>query len=262
MGSLTDYSELKLLDHTFENTAYTPVATLYLALFTADPTDTGSLTNEVSGNNYARSTIAFSAATTRKVVQNGQVTFNQAIGGGWGTSTHWGIIDASTSGNMVAHGAFSSSIVIVEGNVPFVPNLEVEISINSGAASDYFAHKLLDFMFRNQAFSQPDCHVAFADDTIVDADTGSTISELSGNGYTRVDFADWTTAAAGALANNTDIDFPTPTGSAWNTITYSAILDASSLGNLLVFATATPNQAPGVGDPVKFVAGAYDVTLA
>ena len=54
MGSLTDYAELELLDHIFENGAYTPVATIYMALFTDDPTDTGSTANEASGNGYAR----------------------------------------------------------------------------------------------------------------------------------------------------------------------------------------------------------------
>ena len=41
MGSLSDYAELELLDHVF-NAAYSPVATVYLALCTADPTDAGT----------------------------------------------------------------------------------------------------------------------------------------------------------------------------------------------------------------------------
>ncbi len=40
MGSLSDYAENELLDHLF-NAAYSPVATVYLALCTADPTDAG-----------------------------------------------------------------------------------------------------------------------------------------------------------------------------------------------------------------------------
>lgn len=41
MGSLTNYLELELLDHVLNNAAYTPAATLYLALATADPTALG-----------------------------------------------------------------------------------------------------------------------------------------------------------------------------------------------------------------------------
>ena len=260
MGSLTDYAELELLDHIFENGAYTPVATIYMALFTDDPTDTGSTANEASGNGYARTAISFAAASSRSITQSGQVTFPQCSGGGWGTMTHWGIMDASTGGNMLAHGALTTSIVTYDGNVPFIPDAATVISVDAGAASDYLANKVLDFMFRNQAFAQPDCHVGLCSAAPVDGDTGSTITELSGGGYARVDFNDWTTAAAGALSNNTDINFTTPTGD-WTTVTHSVICDASSAGNLLVYATATPNQAPLTGDPVKFVAGAYDITL-
>lgn len=260
MGSLTDYGELELLDHVFENGAYVPAATIYMALFTGDPTDAGLLVNECSGNGYARTAIVFSAASSRTIIQNGQVTFPQCVGGGWGTITHWGVMDASTSGNMLAYGALSTPIVTAEGNVPFVPDAETEISVNTGGASDYLANALINFMFRNQSFSQPDCHVGFCSSAPVDSDTGSTISELSGGGYSRVNFSDWTTAASGALTNNTDIDFVTPTAD-WTTITHSVICDALTGGNLLVYATATPNQAPLTGDPVKFVAGTYDITM-
>jgi hypothetical protein len=260
MGSLTDYAELELLDHVFENGAYTPASTMYVGLLTADPTDTGSQTNEASGNGYARTAITFAAAATREVVQSGQVTFPQCTGGGWGILTHWGIFDASTGGNMLAHGALTTSIATVDGNVVYIPDATVEISVNSGAVSNYLAHALLDFMFRNQAYAQPNCHVGLCSAAPVDTDDGSTITELSGGAYARVDFADWTTAAAGALSNNTDITFTTPTAD-WTTVTHSVICDASSAGNLLVYATATPNQAPLTGDPVKFLAGNYDVTM-
>lgn len=42
MGSLSNYLELELLDHVLNNAAYSPAATLYLALCTADPTDAGT----------------------------------------------------------------------------------------------------------------------------------------------------------------------------------------------------------------------------
>jgi hypothetical protein len=42
MSQMTDYLEKKLLDHTLGKAAYTMPTTVYLALFTADPGDTGS----------------------------------------------------------------------------------------------------------------------------------------------------------------------------------------------------------------------------
>lgn len=260
MGSLTNFAELELLDHVFENGSYTPPTTVYVALFTADPTEAGTQTNEATGNGYARTSIAFSAAASRAVVQNGQVTFPQCSGGGWGTLTHWGLMDASTAGNMLAHGALTASIATVDGNVVFVPDTTIEVSVNTGATSNYLANALLDFMFRNQAFSQPDCHVGLCSVAPTDSDTGSTITEITGGSYARVNFNDWTTAASGALENNTDIDFPTPTAD-WQTVTHSVVCDALTGGNLLIYATATPNQQPLNGDPVKYNAAGYVITL-
>jgi len=49
MGSLSNFGENALLNHLTRNSAYTPVATLYLALATANPneTATGASMNEV-----------------------------------------------------------------------------------------------------------------------------------------------------------------------------------------------------------------------
>lgn len=260
MGSITNLLEDALLDHILEGSAYTPAATLYMSLHTVDPGETGSVANEVSGNGYARTAIAFSAAATRKIIQNGQVTFPQVITAPWGTITHFGIHTASTgAGNMIAYGAFDNSIVTQVGNVPFVPDLETEISINTGGASNYLANILLDFAFRNQTFAQPNIHVALCTATIGDSDTGSTITEPGGN-YARVDFNSWNAASGGQADNSADITFPTPSVD-WSTVTYSALLDAATAGNLLIYATATPNQAPKTGDPVKIPTGDYIVTM-
>jgi hypothetical protein len=260
MGSITDLLEDALLDHILENTAYTPAAALYMSLHTSSPGETGSVANEVAGNGYARTAIAFSAAATRQVIQNGQVTFPQVVTASWGTVTHFGIHTASSgAGNMIGYGTFDNSIVTEVGNVPFVPDTETVISINTGGASDYLALKLLDFAFRNQAFVQPGIFVALCTATITDSSTGSSITEPGGN-YARVDFATWNAASAGQAANGADITFPTPSVD-WATVTFSALLDASSAGNLLIYAAATPNQAPKTGDPVKIPSGDYIVTM-
>lgn len=52
MSQLSNYLENKLIDHVLRNTAYTPPATVYLALYTTDPTDADSGT-EVSGGGTA-----------------------------------------------------------------------------------------------------------------------------------------------------------------------------------------------------------------
>jgi hypothetical protein len=244
MGSLTDFSENKLLDHVL-NTAYTPAATIYLALATADPTDTatGASANEVANSgSYARTAITFGSAASRRITQNATVTFPQASGS-WGTVSHWFIVDTATygSGNVLAHGSFVASKAIVSGNTPSIASGETYIEFSAGEISDYLSNKLLDLMFKNVAYSRPSTYIALTTATISDSNTGSTITEPSGGSYARKlvnanggSSPTWNLASAGIVTNNQQIDMATATAS-WGTITSIAIVDASSAGNSLFY---------------------------
>lgn len=115
MAAMSNYLENALINATLRNTAYSTPATVYAALFTSDPTDAGSGT-EVSGNGYTRKSIAFNAPSNGAATNSSAVEFDQATGN-WGTITHFGIYDASTSGNLLYHGQLSSSKVIETGDV-------------------------------------------------------------------------------------------------------------------------------------------------
>jgi len=267
MGSISDYLENELLDHVF-NASYTPPATVYLALSTSDPTDDASGLSEPSGNGYARKAITFGAAASRTITQSTDVTFDQATGS-WGTISHWALMDAETSGNMMAHGAFAESKQVVDGNTPYVSSGEVYIEFQAGEISDYLANALLDFAFRNQALSSPDTYVALTIATVSDSDTGSTISEPSGGAYARVQVnpnggssPTWNTASSGEVDNADEISFPTATAS-WGTAVATAICDASTAGNLLFYDNGDlPDQAIGSGDTVKFAIGSFAVQMS
>jgi hypothetical protein len=266
MGSLTDYAELELLDHLF-NAAYAPVANLYVALATADPTDaaTGAAMNECpNANNYARAAITFSAAALRQITQTGVVTFNTATGG-WGTASHWVVLDNAThgAGNALAHGALSASKVIVNGNTPSIASGEIYINFAANEISDYAAIGLLDRMFRNQAFTIPARYVALATVAIGDTDTGLTITEPGAGAYARKQVNvnggasptwDLATGTSPAYVDNThDVVFVTATA-LWGTVVAAAITDALAGGNLLMYDNTMTDQAVGDGDTVKFLA--------
>lgn len=269
--SLSNYAENKLLDHIF-NTAYTPAATVYLALCTADPTDaaTGASMNEVANTgSYARTAISFGAASAKAITQSAQVTFPQASGS-WGTVTHWAIVDTNTygSGNVLATGALEVSKSVVSGNTPSVPNSEVVVTI-TGNISSVVANKLLDLMFRNTAYSKPNTYLALLTATGADTQTGSTITEPSGNNYSRLQVnvnggasPTWDLASGGALQNTHALTMPTPSGS-WGTVVGAAIVSASSAGDLIIFDnTNVVDQLVGTNDTVQFAIGAFDVSLS
>jgi hypothetical protein len=130
MSAMSDYLENKLIDQLFRGTAYTFPSTLYFALFTAAPSDTGGGT-EVSGGSYARvgvtaSTTNFagtqsagsttaSSGTGGTTSNNGAITF-AAPTASWGQVTHFGVYDASTSGNLLIHGALTTSKTVNNGD--------------------------------------------------------------------------------------------------------------------------------------------------
>jgi hypothetical protein len=126
--SFTNFLETEILDHVFAGAAYTAPGTKYLALFTAiSDGEAGSVT-ELSGDAYARQTVAFttSGATTSN---NAAVEFPTATGS-WGTVTHVGVYDAASSGNLMCYATLSASKLIETGDVFRVPSGDLDITLN------------------------------------------------------------------------------------------------------------------------------------
>lgn len=203
------------------------------------------------------------------------MTFPQASGGGWGTVSHWAIVTSQTygAGDVLAHGAFSASKTINDGNTASIPDgaNDITVAFSAGEISDYLADALLDFAFRNQAFSAPDTYVALIiTSTVQDSDTGSTITEPSGGSYARKqvnvnggssptwDLATGTTPTE--IDNTHAITFTQATGD-WGTIIAVAICDAATLGNLLMYDNAMADQAVNNGDTAEFAIGVLDIQM-
>jgi hypothetical protein len=115
MAALSNYLENALINATLRNTGYSSPATVYVGLFTSDPTDAGTGT-ECTGGAYARKSMAFNAPSNGASTNSAAVEFDQATTS-WGTITHFGILDALTSGNLLYHGALTSSKAIDTGDV-------------------------------------------------------------------------------------------------------------------------------------------------
>lgn len=120
--SFTNYLAKSLLDHIFTDSAFSPPATLYLALSTTTPTEAGGNFTEPSGNNYSRVSTAaadWSAATSADPsvkANSAQKDFPEASGS-WGTVTYFGLWDDSSAGNLMAFGALTTSKTIGSGDV-------------------------------------------------------------------------------------------------------------------------------------------------
>jgi threonine dehydrogenase-like Zn-dependent dehydrogenase len=126
--SFTNFLETEILDHVFAGAAYTAPTTKYLALFTALADGEAGSVTEVTGGGYARQTVAFTTSGNT-TSNNAAVEFPTATAN-YGTVTHVGVYDASSSGNLMAYAALSSNKTIETGDVFRVPSGDLDITLN------------------------------------------------------------------------------------------------------------------------------------
>ncbi len=115
MAEFSNYLENALINAVLRNTSYTSPATVYVSLYTSDPTDADSGT-EVSGGSYARTSVTFGAPSNGVSTNSADVTFPTCTAS-WGTVSHIGIHDASTAGNLLFHTPLDTSKTIDSGDI-------------------------------------------------------------------------------------------------------------------------------------------------
>jgi hypothetical protein len=128
MAEMSNFLEDALINATLRNTTYTSVATVYVSLWTSDPTDAGSGT-EVSGGSYARTAVTFGAPSNGVTTNDADVTFPTATAS-WGVVGWIGINDAASSGNLLYHSPLDTSKTIDSGDIFKIStgNLSVTLS--------------------------------------------------------------------------------------------------------------------------------------
>ena len=103
----------------------------WISLHTADPTDTGSITNEATYGSYARKSIGRGAANWTvsgdTVDNDAAILFIEATSGSE-TLTHIGIHTASSgAGNMIVYGVLTGSLLVSTGIAPNIPIGDLDI---------------------------------------------------------------------------------------------------------------------------------------
>lgn len=142
MSSFSNYTAQAMLNSLFGKTsnfgALASVPTLYVALSSTTPTETGTNVTEPSGGAYARkATVAgdWNAATSAdpSVVDNANaLTFVQATAD-WVAGadlTHFVLYDALTSGNFLGFGALTTAKPVLNGDTPEFAAAALSISLD------------------------------------------------------------------------------------------------------------------------------------
>ena len=133
MSAFSADLEDKVMNHVLGGSDYTRLATVYLALFTAAPNETGGGT-EVSGGSYARLAIT-NNATNFPAASGGQKTNGIALtfpaaSASWGAVSHWAIMSASSGGLLLFFGAFSAAKTIGDTDQLTIPISQLTITLD------------------------------------------------------------------------------------------------------------------------------------
>lgn len=137
------------------------------------------------------------------------------------------------------------------------------------AMTDYLENKIIDWLLRGQTFTPPaTTYIGLF--TVAPTDTAGTGTEVSGGSYARVavtsSLANWagtqaalstsaSSGTGGTTSNNAAITFPTATAD-WGTVVAFGLFDASTSGNLLIYANLTASRSVTNGSTASFAASA------
>ncbi len=136
-GSFSDFIENELLDHLFGAATYTPPVTVYVALFTAAPTDAGGGTEVSTGvwTNYARVAVTnnatnFPAASGGAKSNGTEIDFGTAtISGTAPVVVAIGLYDALTVGNLLAWCDAAANKTINDGDPVTIPAGDLDVTL-------------------------------------------------------------------------------------------------------------------------------------
>jgi len=128
--------------------------------------------------------------------------------------------------------------------------------------STYMEDRIVNFM-RNVAITgQAAAYVALftGSASLVGLEAGTLTGEVSGGSYAR-QLAGLSASADGVSANAADITFPTATAD-WGIITYCALMDAVTAGNVLMYSALDATKTIASGDTFKINATQLAVSVA
>jgi hypothetical protein len=120
--SISNYAELKILEHTTGKTSWTIPTNVYVKLHTADAGEAGttSAATETTRKVAAWATAASGSIATSATLEWTNVAATE-------TYSHWSLWDASTAGNCLWTGALSSSAAVTAGDTFQITTLTLSL---------------------------------------------------------------------------------------------------------------------------------------
>lgn len=135
VGCFSYYAEEAILLHVF-NKETLAVPYIYIGLCAASPGEagTGANCNEVpDAYGYERATVYYWSDVMGGFVENSaEILFPEAVGGGWGTASHFALFNIQTygAGDMLIYGSLVAPREILSGSIPKFAIGEIGIQLD------------------------------------------------------------------------------------------------------------------------------------
>jgi hypothetical protein len=252
MSNFSNYLEGKIADW-LKGTNMPAAPTTYLGLWNGTPGEAGTSGTEVSGTISARQSITWGTISSASISNSAAVDFGTS--GGSATANAFGIMDALTSGNLLAYNTMTSKSIGSGDDVEVaIGNLDLALT---GDFETYMSNWILNWFKGTTAPSAPaGLYVSLWDGDPNGAGSDVTTT-IRAAGRVAVTLG---TVSDGVVSNSVEIDFGNADAGA--TVSYFQIHDAASGGNALATAAVTATKTITAGDPVKWSVGALSITIA
>jgi hypothetical protein len=110
MSGMSNYLANAIINTTLRNVPFLPPSSVYLALFTSDPTD-NNIGGEINAPSYTRQQFLLNAPVNGVSTNVASIVFNAATTN-WGLINYIGVYDALTGGNLLYSDVLNPSQVI------------------------------------------------------------------------------------------------------------------------------------------------------
>jgi hypothetical protein len=120
--SISNYAELKILEHTTGKTAWTIPSNVYVKLHTGDAGEDGTSN---AASETTRKVAAWATASSGAIATSATLEWTNVAS--TETYSHWSMWDALTSGNCLWTGALSSSAAVTAGDTFQITTLTLSL---------------------------------------------------------------------------------------------------------------------------------------
>jgi len=120
--SISNYAELKILDHTTGRAAWTIPTNVYVKLHTGDPGEAGTSS---AATETTRKVAAWATAASGSIVTSGTIEWTNVST--TETYSHWSLWDASTAGNALWSGALATTAAVTAGDTFQITSLTLTL---------------------------------------------------------------------------------------------------------------------------------------